>query len=624
MAGGTEFKQAVDAFQRGDLDSARAIAERELAARPSANAEHLIGLIHCRLGRPAEGIEHLRRAAEAEPANPAFQLMLARALVDAGQASDVLAMPEPPRVSSPVSLERWRVRAEAADRLEDWNAAERAWKAVAAAASRDWRAWSNLANAVAAQQRWAEAVEALFNAVKLNSAEVQLRQTLAAALAALGRHEESLAAWTDVESVGGPTADSALGRARGLVALARFVEAEGAYREAIRLSPSRPAPYRELGLMLERTNQLDRLPPLLAEADVAGVPAAASGLLEAALALRDGRADEADTLLEAADPKEDPVRWHRLKAKIADRRGRAGEAFEAAEAMNRSTRDFNAWVERGEEYRARLRELSATLVQSADRLPRLDPPQRRMPAFLVGFPRSGTTLLDTLLMGHPRTAVLEEVHLLGAAEAEIGRASDLPNRSTDDLRRARNAYFAELDRHVDPEFDGLVIDKLPLNMIGAPFIQAMFPGAPMIFAQRHPCDCVLSGFMQAFVMNDAMASFLTITGAADLYDAMLSGWTEINAVFPINAQTVVYEKLVTEPEQQLRPLAHFLGLGWDERMLEHRSTAKERGAIMTPSYDQVTEPLTTRSSGRWRRYEKQLEPVLPILLPWAERLGYSD
>ena len=73
-----------------------------------------------------------------------------------------------------------------------------------------------------------------------------------------------------------------------------------------------------------------------------------------------------------------------------------------------------------------------------------------------------------------------------------------------------------------------------------------------------------------------------------------------------------------------RPLIDFLGLDWRAELLDHRSTAKARGAIITPSYDQVVEPLSKAPSGRWRRYEGQLEPVLPLLLPWAERLGYPS
>jgi len=227
-------------------------------------------------------------------------------------------------------------------------------------------------------------------------------------------------------------------------------------------------------------------------------------------------------------------------------------------------------------------------------------------------------------MGHPDTAVLEEFHMLGAAEAMLGNIAHLPDRTPEELEQARRAYFVELDRHVDRDFGGLIVDKLPLNMLGLPVIHSLFPDARIIFAQRHPCDAVLSGFMQSFTLNDAMACFLTIDGAAGLYDSAMSLFSASRDALPIASHTLVYEQLVADPETALRPLIDFLGLAWRPALLDYRSTAKARGAIITPSYDQVVQPLTKAPSGRWRRYARELEPVLPILLPWAERLGYAD
>jgi len=152
------------------------------------------------------------------------------------------------------------------------------------------------------------------------------------------------------------------------------------------------------------------------------------------------------------------------------------------------------------------------------------------------------------------------------------------------------------------------------------FPQAGFPGAPMLFAQRHPCDVVLSGFMQPI----GVVNFSNIEAAADYYDAMMSIWTAARETLGLNVHTVVYEELVQDTEPVLRAMLEFLGLEWDERFLDHRSTAKARGTIVTPSYDQVTEPISTRPVGRWKRYEEEMAPALPILMPWAERLGYAN
>jgi len=618
-----QFRQAVEALQSGDLDRARALAESEIAAAPSPQAHHLLGLVHCRLGDPQSGVEHLRIAAEGEPENPGFRIMLMRALVDSGRAREVLDLPEPPAIRSASALELWKVRGEAADAAQDLEARVRAWSRVTAAAPNDWRAWANLGSALTARLLWGDAIEALTKAVRLHPNEASLHWSLGAALAAADRHEEALAALDAFEGLSGASSESALARGRCLLAVLRLDEVEKAYREALELDPGSVDAFRELGLFLERANQLEALSELLEQASAAGIAKERLAQLYVVRTLREGRAKEAYSMLHALGPDEDPLGWQRVRAKIAERLGKTDEAFAASEAMNRLVPAFEMWRERGADYRARLRQLARTLTRAAT-LPQLPAGDRKAPAFLVGFPRSGTTLLDTFLMGHRDTAVLEEVHLLGAAEKEIGKVADLPNASLESLERARSAYFAELELHVDPAFSGLVVDKLPLNLLGGPFIQSLFPGAPIIFAQRHPCDAVLSAFMQSFVMNDAMASFLTIEDAADLYDAVFSGWTAMREALPLNVHTVRYERLVEDPEAELRPLVEFLGLPWDEQMLAHTETAKKRGAIITPSYDQVTEPLSTRSVGRWKRYRKQLEPVLPVLLPWAKKLGYAD
>jgi hypothetical protein len=170
----------------------------------------------------------------------------------------------------------------------------------------------------------------------------------------------------------------------------------------------------------------------------------------------------------------------------------------------------------------------------------------------------------------------------------------------------------------------VAIDKMPLNPLAMPDAHCLFPDARIVFVQRHPCDAVLSCFMQGFALNDATACFLDLVDAAAAYDAIMTMWLRSRELLPLTVHTLVYERLVAAPEDELRPLVDFLGLEWQAQMLDHRATARGRGAIGTPSYDQVVEPLSQGPSGRWRRYEKQIEPVLPVLLPWAEQLGYRD
>jgi tetratricopeptide (TPR) repeat protein len=649
MANDPELAETLAAFQRGEIDRARELAERQLERTPdSPHLQHLLGLIECRSGNIESGIERLARASRAEPDNVPFRVMLTRALTDAGRPSEALEVAAPPVGQSQPELALWHARAEAADAALDWAASAEAWAMVATARPSDWRAWSNSGNALAALERWADAAQALRRAINLNPGENAIRRNLATALARAGFAGESAAEFRQVvEAEPGDTA-LRLTFARLLADLGREQESFAQFDEAARLtigtaggdgagmveialgpdggnavSEAQVEAVREIALLLERTNRMEALVKLLDEAQGRGLERERLGYPAAAVALRAGDADEARRLLALETPERDPVRWHRLMTRIADAQGDSAAAFAEAQSMNHAVAGYEGWRARGADYRRRLRTLESEITEQwAAQLAPLAPGLRRSPAFLVGFPRSGTTLLDTFLMGHPDTRVLEEVHMLGAAEREMGSVAGIPHRPQPQLERARHAYFAELDRHVERGFSGLAVDKMPLNMLALPMIHALFPDAKVIFAQRHPCDCVLSCFMQGFVLNDAMASFLDIGDAADLYDAAMSLWSRSRDLLDQPVHSLAYEEMIEDPERALRPLIEFLGLDWRPELLDYRATAKARGAIITPSYDQVVQPLNRAPSGRWRRYEKHLEPILPVLLPWAERLGY--
>jgi hypothetical protein len=103
----------------------------------------------------------------------------------------------------------------------------------------------------------------------------------------------------------------------------------------------------------------------------------------------------------------------------------------------------------------------------------------------------------------------------------------------------------------------------------------------------------------------------------------MTNWSAARALLPIRVHEVRYERMIEDPEAELRPLFEALGLEWQADAIDHRRTARERGYVATASYAQVTEPLYRRASGRWRRYADRMAPVLPLLSPWADRLGYE-
>ena len=155
------------------------------------------------------------------------------------------------------------------------------------------------------------------------------------------------------------------------------------------------------------------------------------------------------------------------------------------------------------------------------------------PIFLVGFPRSGTTLLDTILRSHPKIKVIEEKPMVLKMISKIKNNNlySLENISPTEIQYLQEEYLSELKKHTNVDDKStLFIDKLPLNIINTGEILRIFPNARFILALRHPMDCVLSCFMQDFKLNDAMNNFLNLEDAANLYKNTMELWNQYISV----------------------------------------------------------------------------------------------
>jgi len=224
--------------------------------------------------------------------------------------------------------------------------------------------------------------------------------------------------------------------------------------------------------------------------------------------------------------------------------------------------------------------------------------------------------------------VLEEKNMVekfinSLSELPSGGLDDLENMQGDQLKKIRDIYFNALEKMVkNKDNSKLYIDKLPLNIIYVGEIFRIFPNAKFILSLRHPCDCVLSCFMQNFKLNDAMANFLNLDDTAYLYDSVMNLWIQYTSIFSINYYEIKYENIVENLESTVRPILNFLELPWDNSVLEYLKTAKKRDRISTPSYTQVIKPIYSHASGRWKRYIKKTSNVYSILEPWIKKFNY--
>ena len=250
------------------------------------------------------------------------------------------------------------------------------------------------------------------------------------------------------------------------------------------------------------------------------------------------------------------------------------------------------------------------------------------PVFLIGFPRSGTTLLDQILDSHPGVQVLEEKPMVETVRESLASKGDgypetLATLSNQDIAEMRKLYFKIAEPFTASGDGGLLIDKLPLNTVEVALIHRLFPDAKFIFALRHPCDVCLSCFMQSFGDNTGMANFLSLEDSVHLYERVMTLWRRYEVLMDMPIIRTRYEDLVDDFEGSVRELLEFLGLGWDDAVLDYRRHAAGR-SINTPSYTQVTQKIYTRSRYRWRRYEKYFVPLIERLAPFIEEFGYAD
>jgi len=253
---------------------------------------------------------------------------------------------------------------------------------------------------------------------------------------------------------------------------------------------------------------------------------------------------------------------------------------------------------------------------------------RRSPVFLVGFPRSGTSLLDVVFDSHPSVTVLEETSAMLETYQEFckleQRRGDLMLTLDEKTKSSlRNLYYERVNTLLaSPLKDKVLIDKFPLNMVWIRIIHQLFPDAALLFAVRHPCDVCLSCYMQRFKLNDAMANFLSLDDTVRLYDEVISLWQEAERLWPLIIHRVRYEDLVTDFRKSVGAALDFIGLPWSDAVLNYSEHARAGGRVSTPSYHQVTEPIYDRAKGRWLKYKEALEPYLTDLDCHARYLGY--
>jgi tetratricopeptide (TPR) repeat protein len=246
-------------------------------------------------------------------------------------------------------------------------------------------------------------------------------------------------------------------------------------------------------------------------------------------------------------------------------------------------------------------------------------------AFLIGFPRSGTTLLEQVLAGHPEVVALEERPTLAPAidaylDPPTGLA-ELAHMDEATAERLRADYWARANAFGAAAQGKLFIDKQPFYGLWLPLIAKLFPHAKIIVARRDPRDVVFSCFRNPFRMTPVTYELMDLARGAALYAGVMDSIELFLARADNRAFVYRHEDLVDRFDDVLADLCAFLGLDLRADMARFQAVAQTRD-IRTPSANQVTRPLNRDGFGAWRRYAAHMAPILPSLNVLAERYGY--
>jgi len=253
-------------------------------------------------------------------------------------------------------------------------------------------------------------------------------------------------------------------------------------------------------------------------------------------------------------------------------------------------------------------------------------------AVLASFPRSGTTLLEQVLDSHPGLVSSDEREAFGRDIFPAMWRSDntpLPTAAALDaipgerLVAQRGRYLSYMSAALNqPLGDRVHLDKNPTMTLLIPGMLRLFPETRLLIALRDPRDVVISCFMQYLPLNTHSVCFLSLERAARRYANDMGTWLKVRELLCTPWLETRYEDCVRGLEQEARRALDFLGLPWDPQVLQYRERLKTK-AVQSPTYEAVSKPLYSSSIGRWRNYQKYIEPCLEILEPCVAAFGYS-
>jgi tetratricopeptide (TPR) repeat protein len=604
-------------LRQGKLEEAEVTLRRVVSIAPGfPRAQEDLGTALLNLKKPEEATPHLIKAVELNPQSAEAFFKLGGALKAQGQhegadkafarsrelspqkgqmeqAANLFAQGKyreaekvakdlvrqnPRDVNAAVLLARIAIQAHC---YED---AEALLRRVVQIAPRFIEAWHDLNTALKEQSKFSEATEVLDQALKIDPGNAISHYFRGATLAMDARPEEAEISYKDAIRINPTLSGAHLGLGHVLKTVGKQEEGIAAYREAMALRPN----FGEIHYSLSNLKTF-----VFSDAEIE---------------------DMVNRLDGGELTKESVVHFSFALGKAFEDSKDYDRAFEYYSKANRTHRDTIAYDPvQTELVHTKIREVfSADLLeQFSTGVGCTDP----APIFILGLPRSGSTLLEQILASHSQidgTSELPDLSLVSQSITDRARGFAYPG-AVQELTPQKFAelgqqYISQTMRHRSGA--AYFTDKMPNNFPHIGFIHLILPNATIIDARRHPLDSTLGCYKQHFAKGQTFTYDLFELGEFYLeYQRMMDHWDE---VLPGKVLHVQYEEVVSDLETQVRRILEHCGLPFEENCVNFHATDR---AVRTASSEQVRQPIYSGSVNTWKRFEKHLEPLIDVLSP---------
>lgn len=603
---------------QGRLGEAESSYRSALGLAPaSIDAALSLGMLLGRCDRYPEAIELLRGILQREPGHGMAKYCLAAALEGAGDFAGALQCYREALGVQPANDRICNSMGVLLQKMGNPNEARQAYERAISLNPGNPVALYNLGALCLDCGQYREATGYLREALRLNPVYPQAHVSLGRCLFALGDSKHTLDHYREAIAIDPRNVEAYVNLGQALQVYGRSDEAGEAFARALELDSSSTAAVAGLADVEAKQGNYDAAARRLLHLIDAGRCDEHIALAFAAVSGKTGQRERAVELLRQQIDnvlltREKRVSIHYMLGRLLDSMREYDAAFAHFASANSSQE---------------IKFDEAASRESLERMRRAYPVQRRaemptsgcmseQPVFIVGMPRSGTTLVEQILASHPEVAAAGELPYIGDIADDLhhrfssmgGYPECAAHLDANELARLAEQYLKEVWARADKEA-GRITDKMPHNFADLGLISQLFPRARVVHCVRDPMDTCLSIYTQRLSANHPYSANLTALGRyyRQYYEPLMAHW---RAVCPLPVLELRYEDMVNDQMSSTEKLLDFCGLGWDEACLRFHETSR---AVVTPSHEQVRTPIYRNSLERWRNYEGHLAELRQAL-----------